>query len=383
MRDTSEIMVDLAYSAILFDNEDIAEEVIDLEERMIDLLRQIRIVSILSARRVDEAESISTILQIANAAQKIGNAAGDIAMLVLKDFKLPRGMVKSILLHSEETVAKASVSEGSEVADKTLGGSKLHTRTGMRVVAIKRGVDWIFDPDRNTKILRGDVLFARGDITGIPKFFELTAGESIQPEEEEVEIEIEDLDKAVDVLIDMKNMSELAVDLSYSSLLYYNEEIAQEVVYLEEKIDNMKYDLQHRVLKSSMHFKTEMKTLAVLLDLAYASELIADSAREIAEIVLQRMEIHPIFREAMREADETITIVAVTKRSNLDGKTLGEARVKTNTGMHVVAIKRGNRWMTRPTALTQIQSGDLLIVKGTREGESILKRMCAITASPS
>ncbi|RLI86019.1 MAG: potassium channel protein, partial [Archaeoglobales archaeon] len=52
IKDTSEIIVDLAYSAILFDSEDIAEEVLDLEDRMNNLLKQIRIVSILAARRV-------------------------------------------------------------------------------------------------------------------------------------------------------------------------------------------------------------------------------------------------------------------------------------------------------------------------------------------
>ncbi len=382
IKDTSELMIDLAYSAILFDNEDIAEEVIDLEDRMFDLLRQIRIVSILAARRVDEAEAVSTILQIADAVQKMGNAAGDIAMLVLRGFKLPRDMVRIILRHSEETVTKAKVSEDSEIVNRTLGDVRLHTRTGMRVIAIKRGVEWVFNPDRNTKILKGDVLFARGDITGIPKFFELVTCKPKQIEEEVGEIAIEDLDRAVDILIEMKNLSELAVDLSYSSLLYYNEDIAQEAVYLEEKIDDMRYELQHWVLSSSRHFTSEdMKPLIALLDLSYASETIADSAREIAEIVLQKMEIHPIFKEAMRETDEIIKIVEVTEKSNLDGKTLGEAKVETNTGMHVVAIKRGNKWITRPTASTQIFSGDLLIAKGTREGEKILEKMCAISSS--
>ncbi|WP_457591853.1 potassium channel family protein [Geoglobus sp.] len=90
IKDTTELMVDLAYSAILFDNEDIAEEVLDLEEKTDELLRQLRVVSILAGRRVEEAEMVSSILQIASAAQKIGEAAGDIATLVLRGFKLPK-----------------------------------------------------------------------------------------------------------------------------------------------------------------------------------------------------------------------------------------------------------------------------------------------------
>ncbi|RLI77259.1 potassium channel protein [Archaeoglobales archaeon] len=384
IKDTSELMIDLAYSAILYDNEDIAEEVIDLENRVFELLKQIRIVSILAARRVDEAESVSSILQIANAAQKMGNAAGDIATLVLKGFKLPKDMIKLILRHSEETVAKVRVSENSEIADKTLNETKLHTKTGMRVIAIKRGFEWIFNPDRDVKILKGDILFAIGDISSLPKFYEVVTGEVLIFEEPEFDLDVEDLDNAVDILIEMKNLSELAVDLSYSSLLYNNEDIAQEAVYLEEKIDNMKFDLLHWVLKSSKHFTSyeSIKPLMAIMDIAYSSEYIADSAREIAEIIIKKMEIHPIFMEAMRETDEIITIVEVTEQSNLDGKTLGEAKVESNTGMHVVAIKRGNRWVTKPSASTKIFSGDLLIAKGSREGEKLLKELCSITVSP-
>ncbi|HIP25806.1 MAG TPA: potassium channel family protein [Archaeoglobus profundus] len=372
IKDTSELIVDLAYSAILFDNEDIAEEVLELEDKIIDLLREMSITSILAARSVEDAEAVSTILQIANASQKIGNAAGDIATLVLRGFKLPKEMVQAIIYNSEETIVKAVVSEDSEIVNMTLGKSKLRTRTGMKIIAIKRGFNWIFNPDKDTKILKGDILFARGDITAVPKFFELVTGQPVEIKENE-KIE-SNLDKAVDILIEMKNLSELAVDLSYSSVLYYSEELAQEVAYLEDKIDSMKYDLQHWVLKSNFN---ETKPLIALLDLANATEQIADSAKEIAEIVLESLEIHPIFREAMKETDEIVTIVEVSKKSSLDGKTLGEAKVETNTGMHVIAIKRGNKWITNPKATTRIQAGDLLIAKGSKESEVLLRRLCS------
>ena len=98
IKDTTELMVDLAYSAILYDNEDIAEEVLELEGRVLDLLRQIRTVSVLAARRIEEAEMVSSILQIANAGQKISNAAGDISTLVLRGFKLSREIVRLLSL---------------------------------------------------------------------------------------------------------------------------------------------------------------------------------------------------------------------------------------------------------------------------------------------
>ncbi len=377
IKDTSEVIVDLAYSAILFNIEDIAEEVVELENKINDLLKQIRIVSILAARSVDEAESVSTILQVANASQKISQAAGDIAELVLRGLKLSPDMVRIALIKSEETVAKAKVSEDSEVAGKTLEEVKLHTVTGMKVIAIKRGYEWIFDPEKDTKLYIGDVLFAKGDISGIPKFYRLVTGREKTIEEFEPKLE-ENLEKAVELLIEMKNLSELAVDLSYLSLLYRDEKTAQEASYIEEKVDNLKYRVQLLVLKSLRNNPDEdLNMLLAVLELTHASERIADSAKEIAQIIVEGREIHPIFSEAMKEADEIITMIEVMENSSLDGKTLGVAKVETNTGMHVIAVKRGNRWITNPSASTKILAGDKLIVKGTREGEKILRNLCS------
>ncbi len=377
IKDTSEVIVDLAYSAILYDSEDIAEEVLDLENKINDLLKQIRIVSILAARSVDEAESVSTILQVADASQKMCQAAGDIAELVMRGIKLSPEMVRIAFIKSEETIVKARVSEESEIAGKTLEDVRLHTVTGMKVIAIKRGYEWIFDPEKDTKILKGDVLFAKGDIAGVPKFFKLVTGKEKKIEDLKIELE-ENLEKAVELLIEMKNLSELAVDLSYLSLLYRNEEIAQEVSYIEEKVDNMKYEVQMLVLKSLKDKPDEeLKILIAILELAHASEYIADSAKEIAQIIVEGLEIHPIFLQAMKEADEVITMIEVTEKSSLVGKTLGDAKLETNTGMHVIAIKRGSKWITNPSASTKIFAKDILIVKGTREGEKILRGICS------
>lgn len=79
MKDTVELMVDLAYASLLFGDKEIAEEVLELEER-IDLLNyQLMMHSVLAARNVKEAEQVITILQIANAIEDISNAAGDLA----------------------------------------------------------------------------------------------------------------------------------------------------------------------------------------------------------------------------------------------------------------------------------------------------------------
>lgn len=380
IKDTTELMVDLAYSAIFYNSEDIAEEVLELEERVLSLLRQMRVVSVLAARRVEDAEKVSSILQIANGGQKISSAAADISSLVLRNFRLSDDIVKLMLYNSEETVVKVEVPENSDISGKTLGEVRLHTRTGMRVIAIKRGFSWIFNPDKDTMIYKGDLLFARGDPAALPKFYEIVAGKKVEPIQPP-DIKIEELDLAVDLLIEIKNLSELAVDLAYSSLIYGNNEIALEVLFLEEMIDNAKFEIVRNVLKCGKYFDDEhFKSLMAIVEIAYSSEQIADAARDIAQVLVDKMEIPPIFREAMRETDEVLTLITVSENSPLNGKTLGEARLETNTGMHVVAIKRKNEWITRPTAATKILSGDILIAKGTREGEAELLKLCSTCA---
>ncbi|MDR0768208.1 MAG: potassium channel protein, partial [Methanosarcinales archaeon] len=71
MKDTSELMVDLAYSAMIYDDEDIAEEVMHLEETMDMLDYQITMSTILSTRRIEEAEQLLGVLEVAEASEYI------------------------------------------------------------------------------------------------------------------------------------------------------------------------------------------------------------------------------------------------------------------------------------------------------------------------
>ncbi|MEM4472638.1 MAG: TrkA C-terminal domain-containing protein [Archaeoglobaceae archaeon] len=375
IRNVTELIIDLAYSSVLYDAEDIAEEVLELEAKFYELLNEIRTLATLSVRRVEDARRIAAILQIANASQKMSSAAGDKATLVLRNYKLEKDIIKLILSHSEETILKLVVPEYSQISGKTLGELKFQKVTGMRVIAIRRDLEWIFDVNKNTKILKGDTIFVRGDPNMAPKVYEFVLGERRELETA-LELEIPELDKAVDVLVEMKNLSELAVDLAYSSLIYGNEDVALEVVYLESLVDNLKFEVEKNILLASKKFE-DPSTLIPILELAHSAEQIADGAREIAEVLLKKMELPSIFKEAMRKTNEVLTIVTVCENSTLEGKTLGEAKVETNTGMHVIAIKRRGEWITRPTANTKIFAGDVLIAKGPIDGEKELLNLCS------
>lgn len=379
MKDTSELMVDLAYSAVLYDDADIAEEVLRLEEEMDIFEYHASIAAMLGARGVEEAEGLSGVLQVASAAKKISNAAGDIAKIVLKKLGLPIEL-KVAIPEAEETVTRVAVERKSPLAERSLGYLQLETETGMRVIAIRRDHNWIYDPNDKTVVMVDDVLFAKGHDEGVAILYELAVGEKCKPRPAKPEALLDDLDKAVDLIIDMKNVSELAVGLAYSAVLFYNKEIAHEVEILEAKIDELRYELEHWVLKSAKQVD-DADCLRGLLHLAISSEIISDAAEEIADVVRRDIELHPIFMLAIRESDEIITSIEVREGAEIVSRTLGELQLKTETGMFVMAIRRENKWIYHPSGKTTIKKGDSLIARGTREGEGRLIGLCSSKSS--
>ena len=177
------------------------------------------------------------------------------------------------------------------------------------------------------------------------------------------------------MLIEMKNISELMVDLAYSSLIYNNREIAEEVKYLEEKIDETYYRIEEEAIKQAIDEKNPTKAL-IIIRLATSIEAISDSATQIADVVLRNIEPHPVIRESIRESDITIVLGRVGHNSVLIDKTLGELNLASETGMWVIAIKRDKKWIFGPTENTVIKEGDMLIAKGPIESVRHFQNLC-------
>lgn len=375
MRDLSELMVDLSYSAVLFDDEDIADEVLRIEEQMDVLEYHVRIAAILGARRIEEAERLSGVLQIAAAAEKMSNAAGDIAKIVIKGFGIPVEF-KCEMRKAEETAMRITVSPESQMASKTLGEMLLETETGMRVIAIRRGYRWIFGPERDTRIMPNDMLFAKGHDESVPIFFKMATNKDYIERAAGRRPILQGLENAVKLIVDMKNISELAVGLAISAVLFNNEEIAEEVKLIETSMDEKMYELARWVLETAK-VTEDLDQLRGILHLAFASETISDAAYEIADVVLRDIDLHPVLAMAIRESDEIITRVRVSEDSSIVGRSLRDLKIETETGMYVLAIRGANRWIYHPKARTIIQGGDLLYARGTRAGESALINLCS------
>lgn len=179
----------------------------------------------------------------------------------------------------------------------------------------------------------------------------------------------------VERFVELKDTSELMMDLAYSSLLLNRKDLAEEVQELEEHVDELHTKFELLVLSSG--FKPEeSRDFLGLIRLGVVTEKIADAAAEIAEVVLRGIEPHPVLKIAIEEAEETVTRVQVAEDSPLANKTLKQARIPSETGMWVLAIRRGKK-LIRPKPSTKIEASDVLIASGYAEGEEDLEKLAA------
>ncbi|MEM3536538.1 MAG: TrkA C-terminal domain-containing protein [Candidatus Bathyarchaeia archaeon] len=179
----------------------------------------------------------------------------------------------------------------------------------------------------------------------------------------------------VERFVELKDTSEVMIDLAYSSLLLNSRELAEEVQRLEEYVDKLHTDFELLVLSSKFK-KEEARGILGLIRLGVVTEKIADAAAEIAEVVLRGIEPHPVLKLAIEEAEETVTFASVAANSPLVSKTLRESRIPEETGMWILAIKRNDKCI-RPRPDSKIEAGDVLIASGYAEGKEDLKKLAS------
>ncbi|TRO45766.1 PhoU family transcriptional regulator [Candidatus Bathyarchaeota archaeon] len=174
-------------------------------------------------------------------------------------------------------------------------------------------------------------------------------------------------------LVTLKDTSELMMDLAYSALLLNSNYLAEEVMNMEQRMDELHIDFQCEVL-SQTDAETNPSELLGIIRMGNVTERIADAASEIAEVVLRGGEPHPILSMVIQDAEETVEHVVVSKDSPVAGKTLKEIEIADETGMWVLFIRRGSHWM-RPKPNTVLEPGDLVVASGYSEGEDDFKQL--------
>ncbi len=372
-KDAAELMVDLAYAAVFFGDDALAREVLRLEDIVDDLLVDLRAVCMVAARTFDDAEQLAGVLSMAVSIEGIADAAEDIARVVLKDLGVPPEL-RDDLRHATEVTARVKIRADNELEGTSLHELELPARTGMWVIAIRRDVQWVHGPDGEEVLRHGDVLFLQGPRDGVDHVRELAGGTPRELPPPPERAKLSNLDRAVDLIVELKNVSEVAVGLAYSAILLRDRSLATEVSAIEDASDELFHQLEGWVLRAAAELE-DPEELRGMLHLAAAAERIVDSAQSMTRVIEEDGPPHPIIAAALAEADEIVADAEVAEGSIVAGRTLGELRVQTQTGMEVLAIHRRNRWIYRPRRGNRLEAGDRLLAIGPEEGAPRLREM--------
>ncbi|MEZ5228825.1 MAG: PhoU domain-containing protein [Acidimicrobiales bacterium] len=367
-KDTSELMVDLAYAALYFDDADMADEVDELENEISSLVHRMRTLCIVAVRNPREAEAMAAVLQVISALERIANDAVDIARIVTRLGHPSRGDGPHRCrgdLASRRGGRRFTLRQPPGVGLRAAGGDR-HAHHGDPTGPIVAG------RSQATRSCNRATCCSCGSPDGIARLRELAAPMWNPPPLVESAV-LTDLDRAVDTLIEM-NLSEVAVGLAYSSLIYRDRSLAAEVRHLEDRLDEMNHRLELWVLRCATD-GADPAPLRGLLHLGAAAEDIGDQARAMVWMIEQSTELHPVLGIALGDTDDVVVRMPVGVGAEVHGRTLAELELPIEPGFNVLAIEREGRYWYRPRKHVDLREGDLVLASGPEEGRSALAEL--------
>ena len=169
-------MIDLAYSAVLFNEKDLADEVIELYERVQYLKAILQMNTALAVRTAKEAEGMVGIMRMGNIIERLSDAAKNIANIVFLGLAVDP-YITDAFLKVRERIIKTTITHQSILIGKKLLQLRLEATIGINVIAIRRSNEVIANPKSDTILRDGDVVIARGSDVGIFEFDKLATGE--------------------------------------------------------------------------------------------------------------------------------------------------------------------------------------------------------------
>ncbi len=179
-----------------------------------------------------------------------------------------------------------------------------------------------------------------------------------------------------ELLTEMKDISEVIVDLAYASLMYNSKEMAAKVNELEDEMEELKYAMRVKALMAARTLD-DAKQLSGILQIASAADRISHAAGEIVDLLDVPAEKRPFITNLINESDEKIRMIRIHPKSDMVGNTIGTLGVEANTGMKIIALKNRYGWMYDPEDDIKLRAGDDIIVRGTEDGGNRLSEFAS------
>jgi uncharacterized protein with PhoU and TrkA domain len=176
-----------------------------------------------------------------------------------------------------------------------------------------------------------------------------------------------------ELLSEMKNLSELMIDLAYSAALFNDKELAEVVLDLEQRIDTLAYLLDIDVMVAARGDPRDAEALIGVSTVAAATDKISDAAADIAGIVTHGIGVHPIVSSVFEKVEERLMKATVKQDSAIAGKRVGKLDLAARMGVDIIAIHRAKEWIINPKKTEKIAAGDILITRGAPLGIKAFK----------
>jgi len=175
LKNISEFMVDLAYTALLTNSKELAEEVDRLEEYIDELHVRYEAAVLELAKHSETPSEFLGTLRVGLVVEALADAAREMVEPILRGDK-PHEVLALVMSEAEEALRRIKVEEGSRLAGKSL--LELEGEyPPVTIIAIRRGGSWMFNPGDDVKLHPGDVLVVKGRGEDVEKMKELARGE--------------------------------------------------------------------------------------------------------------------------------------------------------------------------------------------------------------
>lgn len=160
--DISETMTELALAALFFNNYELSEDILEMEELMDGLNISFEKDLLDFAKIIDYPRDLTGIMRIVFSCELIADAAANIAENVLRGFKVHR-ILHQAISETSEIVVRETISEDSFFKGKTY--EQLQDRRykrGFNIIALKRDKKWIYSFKHNFIFGVGDLIIGLG-----------------------------------------------------------------------------------------------------------------------------------------------------------------------------------------------------------------------------
>ena len=160
--DISETMIELALAAIFLNNDELAEDILEMEELMDGLNLAFEKDLLDFVKLVETPRDLTGIMRIIFSCELIADSAMHIAENIIKGFE-PHSILQQAIRETSEIVVRETLSEDSFFKEKTY--NQLQDRRykrGFHIIALKREDKWIYRFNPEFIFQEGDLLIGLG-----------------------------------------------------------------------------------------------------------------------------------------------------------------------------------------------------------------------------